>query len=227
MYDQDNDGFEFPRMTEAEAEKLHERHERLLARVRFRYGRERTERLREIFREEFERMQVEEGPQGEFTWELQPVDEDVGGEGDELLDGEPELEDVTELEHRLVKDTRLLAEMFLKEFTAKNLIPRGASPEHPLVQLGASTFKASLKLATALDPRSFPPPIAMTALGIVHLKRAQGHLEDAGAALEDAREQRLLEDSWCHEIRGKLSAHIAEVGGLVDELRKKLSSPGA
>jgi hypothetical protein len=223
MYDhKDNDGPDVPRMTEAEAEKLHERHERLINRVQARFRRERAERLREIFREELARMQAEEGPDGGgFAWEIRAVTEDeLHEDGDE--EGVAESK-AAPAEHRLVTATRELSETFMKEFTSRSLIPRGSSPEHPLVQLGASTFKASLKLAAALDPAAFPPPPPLIAIGIVHLKRAQAHLEDACAALDDAQEQQLLETKWCVELRATLVQYITDVRAIVAELREKLS----
>lgn len=220
-------------MTEAEAERMHERQQVLLERVQARFRRERAEHLREIVRDEMERMRREEDAAGRtLNWEIRPMGDsgeisfgDEEGD-DELGEGELEFGSQDDAgprpEHRLVTESRGVAEKLMEEFTLRKLIPAGSSVEHPLVQLATSSFKASLKLDAVLNGKQFPPPLPVTALAIVLLKRARDHFDDARAALDDAVEQELADRTSLLEVRTQLVAYAAETDALVADLRQRL-----
>jgi hypothetical protein len=225
-------------MTEAEAEQLQARQELLLDRVHARFRRERAQRLLEIFREEIERLREEEKRSGkELGWEIHPAETadeavDAFGDDDDCDEDPAEVPEFNDPEapaeeHPLAKSARELAESLGRELISRKLIPRDASPEHPLVELGTSTYKAALKLDLILHNGAFPPALPVTALCIVQLKRARGHLDDALAALDDAFTQQLADPLWLSEIRQSLEALAAGALKLVMELRNAITDGGA
>lgn len=204
----------FPRMTEADAERLHARQERLMSRIQARFEKERQQRLADILNEEFERIRREDEESGlaDLPWVsatmFQPAAEADENSGDDDVPF-----DVLQLARETVDYGRYL----MRTISARTLIPQGASPEHPLVQLATSTFRAGAKLADALG--SYPPPPEIAAFTIVTLKRAHGHIEDARAALEDSADQGLIDEQWSAEIRLQLTRVSERTLAYIAELR--------
>ncbi|MCX6937352.1 MAG: hypothetical protein NTU80_05555 [Verrucomicrobia bacterium] len=143
-----------------------------------------------------------------------------GGEDEDWL------ADDEEMEHPLVTRSTLLTERVHADLKERGWLDDASSAEHPLWELANGTMIAGAKLAGAFgaagDEETWPPEALFAGGVLVRLKKARGHLHDALAGLVAAEEQDLAEPVWLAEVHAEVTAILAELDGLIAEVRAVL-----
>jgi hypothetical protein len=212
-------------MTEAEAEKLQEESDQLADRINARVEREGMEHYERILEEEVERRR-KESDAAPLTPEQEAGRVEWFGERDGAAEEgapDPELQAELRLKHPLDVRALALSSRLLREPQERGWLPPDATSEHVLVDLISSVAKAAVKLAGALDGRTWPPERAFCAGSIVRLKRARAHLDHALLAVTFCDENYDLDVAWLAELRRELVAIGRESEALVTELRARLA----
>ncbi len=214
-------------MSEEEAERMDEEHQRLLDRIQARMEREGEEAdFEAIMEEELERRRKERGEvpltpeeeakRNEWIEEMNCAAEEAAANPD------PEVERVLELKHPVAERAHELTVRLMSEPEDRGWVAQDAGEEHPLVDLASATMKASAKLAGALNGTEWPPEVAFCAGVIVRLKKARSYLADALLAAEFCAKEGLGEAAWVAEVQRELNALAHECDVRVGELRAKL-----
>ncbi|MBI2813818.1 MAG: hypothetical protein HYX71_06005 [Opitutae bacterium] len=162
--------------TEAEAEQMQERSDRLTDRIQARLVREgKGADYEKILHEEIERMREEHGepePTPEQLARNAEWIEEMNRAGEEALN-DPELQKELDQKHPLAERAFELSLRLCRAVRAGRWVPAGASPEHPVAELEGAVMGAGAKLAGALNGCEWPPLLDASAGVIVRLKRAR------------------------------------------------------
>ena len=185
--------------TEAEAECLQAESEKLVDRIEARMRREgEIVDYGKIIAEEIARLKRErEEPdptpdqQARHTEWIQAMNRAA-----EEAIGFPESGSEANYRHPLAVRATELAEQIANETEQRGWMAENETEEHPVAELVNCTFKASVKLAGALNGGTWPPSVERCAGIIVRLLRARSYLDDALLAMESCQEQKLVETSW-------------------------------
>jgi hypothetical protein len=128
--------------------------------------------------------------------------------------------------HPLVERCYALAHRLIDEPVQRGWLSEAAGNEDPLRELADGVLRAGAKLAGALgakqDAAAWPPGMDLAGPVVVRLKKARGHLRDAGAGLAAAEAQTLAAAGWRGEIRTELTAILTETERLIAEVRASL-----
>jgi hypothetical protein len=135
---------------------------------------------------------------------------------DEPIDDEPDdplVEQCRDLGHRLKDD-----------IDGNDWLPEYAQEEHPLKDLVHHVWFANAKLAGALHNGvySWPPDALVAGNALVRLKKAREYLNDACAAVQATREDKLAPTNWLNSVRLDLEKICAEVRELIRDARQIL-----
>lgn len=216
-------------MTEAEADAMQARSDLLNDRVQARIEREGDAADHaKILEEEIERLN-REYPAPEPTPEQRARNEawleefNRAPDADEDLENpDAEAEDDQPYEHPLVARITDLLDTWRAQAEAEEWIPQDAVPEHPAQELIHAVWRATVKLAVALNGRRWPPDLDFCALTIVQLKKAREYLDDALRATESCHEEKLLTPEQLGPILVDLIDLAHDANALIAELREKL-----
>jgi hypothetical protein len=186
-------------LTEEEAGHLQAESEKLVDRIQARLRREAdTVDYGKIIAEEIARLKREHGepdPTPEQRARHAEWIETMNRAADEAI-GFPESESDAIREHPLAAKAKELAEQITNDTEQRGWLTENEGEEHPVAELVNCTFKASVKLAGALNGTTWPPTVDRCAGIIVRLLRARSYLDDALLAMESCQEQKLVETSW-------------------------------
>ena len=175
----------------------------------------------------------EEAARAEWIEEMNAAAEaaltEIGADADNAEPGDEDddwLADEEEMEHPLVTRSTALTERVHADLKTRGWLDDASSAEHPLWELANGTMIAGAKLAGAFgaagDEETWPPEALFAGGVLVRLKKARGHLHDALAGLVAAEEQDLAEPVWLAEIHAEVTAILAELDGLIAEVRAVL-----
>lgn len=104
-----------------------------------------------------------------------------------------------------------------------NLIPDGASSEHPLICLIAGTSTACVKLSAVIGGHvGWPPPLDTCADTIIRLQKSAESFADALLAIESCREENLAPAPWLDSTSREISTLTLAVETLIQYLRHRL-----
>ena len=185
--------------TEEEAERLQAESEKLVDRIEARMRREgEIVDYGKIIAEEIARLKRERGepdPTPEQQVRHAEWIEAMNRAAAEAI-GFPESESEVNHEHPLAAKAKELAEQITNETEQRGWLTENEREEHPVAELVNCTFKASVKLAGALNGGTWPPTVDRCAGIIVRLLRARSYLDDALLAMVSCQEQKLVETSW-------------------------------
>ncbi|HEY4249316.1 MAG TPA: hypothetical protein VGM64_21010 [Lacunisphaera sp.] len=211
--------------TEAEAERVQAESEKLIDRIQARMNREGDKAdYGKIMDEEISRLKKERGEPEPTTEQLaQHAEwlEAMNRAGNEAL-GFAETEDESKDDHPLVAKARELADQIADDTEERNWLTEADGEEHPVAELVNCTFKASVKLAGALNGNTWPPRLEFCAGVIVRLVKARGYLDDALLAMESCQEQKLVETSWLAVVMVEVIDLARDADVLIAELRERL-----
>jgi hypothetical protein len=214
-------------MTEEQAEQMQARSDLLNDRIQARLAREGAEAdYEKILTEEIERLN-REYPAPEPTPEQRAQNEAwlerFNRASEEALENpDPEFENETGYEHPLAERAMELSAVWRDRAEAENWLPDDAIPEHPVQELLNAIRRAGVKLAAALNGRSWPPELDFCALTIVQLKKVREYLDDALRAMESCQEEKLLTSAQLGPALVDVVDLAEDVDELLAELRAKL-----
>lgn len=226
--DLDDEDDEPQSAAEAEADAEDARINRLLDRVTARMEREGNDpeafdRIREEERERLRRENGEHEPDPPAFDEIPELAsappewdrEDTDGKTTPNTPAEPEPR------HPLVEACSDLAFRIHRTIETQELLPKGASEEHPLRELAFGVQIAAAKLAGALhgEPRTWPPDRLFAPHALVRFKKARRHLNDARAGLDAAAAESLADREWLQATRDELESLRETVQRMIAELR--------
>lgn len=213
---------------DAEAARMDLLNDRIMARLEREPDAD-AEAYGRIMDEERERLRRERGePEPETRWipeydqEFIETEEwnsritETFAKEDEPIDDEPD--------YPLVEQCQELGHQLSEEIDAQGWLPEDAQEEHPLRDLVHRVWFAGAKLAGALHNglNSWPPDALVAGNALVRLKKAREYLNDALAALETAREDRLAPVDWLDLNRTKIGKVRWEVSELIRDARRIL-----
>lgn len=212
---------------EAEADAEAARMDLLLDRVQARIEREGHDDFDRIFDEERTRLMRERGevepvPTPEQEAERQQWIEEMNAICAEAIQ-EGNADDWTEDErHPLVERCTELAVRLHHE--VGEWLPENATDEHPLLEVIHGTQFAAAKLAGALEScDEWPPDELFAGNVLVRLKKTRECLRDALAGLDSADHESLATPVWRAFARKEVGEILAEVEGLIAEVRAVLN----
>ena len=107
-------------------------------------------------------------------------------------------------------------------------LPLDAQEEHPLREIIDGVTCASAKLAGALGMGErcdeWPPDPLIAGHVLVRLKKARCYVRDALRGMDSADEEELAVPKWRHRMRLEITDILAEIQGLIREVRDVLDS---
>ncbi|MBK8477374.1 MAG: hypothetical protein IPL39_14065 [Opitutaceae bacterium] len=223
--DLDDDPDDLLPLSELEAEQLQARNDLLADRIQARLTREGPNADHgRILEEEILRLQRELGepdPTPEQLARNAEWIEEMNNAAEELLT-DPEALDEENQAHPLAESAFDLSVALSQEVEDEHWVPKGASEEHPVVELETSVMKAATKISGVLNSETWPPPLDSCASIIVRLKRARVYLDDALRAMESCQEEKLipLQRLGVYLVEIIDLAHDADE--IIEELRERL-----
>ena len=115
---------------------------------------------------------------------------------------------------------------FALELRNTDILPEGASEEHPLWEIANGVLFASGKLAGALNgcmgDEKWPPDKFSAPSTLIFLKKARRYLQDALRGLDAADEEGLASPEWRASIRKRLTSILTATQTLIEEARQEL-----
>ncbi len=120
---------------------------------------------------------------------------------------------------------------FALELRNTDILPEGASEEHPLWEIANGVLFASGKLAGALngcmEDDEWPPDEFSAPSTLVFLKKARHYLQDALRGLDAADEEGLASPEWRKATRERLERILVSAQKLIEEAREGLGGETA